>query len=251
MIRQYKLQDDALQTLVTCIRTGTWHKHPECKQYWSVKDELATDYEGTIVLKGTKIVIPAALQSKIINIAHEGHQGLSKTKALIRSKVWFPGIDSAVEQVIGSCIPCKANTTKVKSEPLKMSALPRAPWLHLSLDFCGPLPSGEYLMVLTDEYSRYPVVEVLRSTTADTVISRMKNIFAIFGYPVRIKTDNGPPFQSSTWSTFLSDCGVKHRKITPLWPKANSQAESFNKPLMKFIYASTTPSLETRIIRVS
>ena len=27
------------------------------------------------------------------------------------------------------------------------------------VDFCGPLPSGEYLVVIVDEYSRFPIVE--------------------------------------------------------------------------------------------
>ncbi|CAC5382067.1 unnamed protein product [Mytilus coruscus] len=42
-----------------------------------------------------------------------------------------------------------------------MSELPDAPWTYLSMDFCGPFPSGHFLMVIMDEYSRYPVVETL------------------------------------------------------------------------------------------
>lgn len=34
--------------------------------------------------------------------------------------------------------------------------------------------------------------------------------------------------------------GIIHRKITPLWPQANSHAESFNKPMMKSIRAAHT-----------
>ena len=43
-------------------------------------------------------------------------------------------------------------------EPLKMSELPSGPWKDLSADFCGPLPTEEYLFVITVEYSRYAVV---------------------------------------------------------------------------------------------
>jgi hypothetical protein len=114
-----------------------------------------------------------------------------------------------------------------------MSELPKGPWLKLSLDFCGPLPSGDYLMVIVDEYSRYPIVEVIRSTSADVVIPEVDKVFALFGYPEVIKTDNGPPFQSRDWGRFMRMCGVVHRKITPLWPEANSQAEHFNQPLIK------------------
>ena len=35
-------------------------------------------------------------------------------------------------------------------EPLQMSELQRGPWLKLSMDFCGPIPTGAYLLVLVD-----------------------------------------------------------------------------------------------------
>ena len=68
-----------------------------------------------------------------------------------------------------------------------MSDLPRGPWLHLSMDFCGPLPSGDYLMVLMDEYSRYPFVDIVRKTSADAVIPVIDKAFSLFGYPEVLK----------------------------------------------------------------
>ena len=49
-------------------------------------------------LSNIRIVIPASLQARVVQLAHEGHQGESKTKALTRSKVWFSGIDAAVHR---------------------------------------------------------------------------------------------------------------------------------------------------------
>ena len=77
-----------------------------------------------------------------------------------------------------------------------MSDLPEAPWLDISADFYGPLPTGEYLLVIIDEYSRYPVVEIIRSTSANTVIPVFDKVFSMFGIPRVVKTDNGPPFNS-------------------------------------------------------
>jgi hypothetical protein len=42
-----------------------------------------------------------------------------------------------------------------------MTELPQAPWQQLLVDFCGPLPSGDMLFVVIDEYSRYPEVEII------------------------------------------------------------------------------------------
>ena len=133
-------------------------------------------------------------------------------------------------------MPCQANTSRRKVEPLSMSDLPRGPWLNLSIDFCGPLPSGQYL------YDRrvlpLSVVEVVRSTSAETVIPVVDKVFRTYGYPELVKSDNGPPLNSQAWKDFLATCGVKHRKITPLWPQANAQAENFNTPMMKAIRAA-------------
>ena len=52
-----------------------------------VKDELTVNSEGNIVLRGTGIVISKSLQSRAIGIAHEGHQGIVKTKAFVRTKI--------------------------------------------------------------------------------------------------------------------------------------------------------------------
>ena len=143
-----------------------------------------------------------------------------------------------VENIVSKCIPCQANSNRKSSEPLQMSELPKGAWLKLSIDFCGPIPTGEYLLVVVDEFSRYPVVHVTRSTSADTIMPLLDQTFASFGYPETIKSDNGPPFQSAEWKKFLTNRGIKHRLITPLWPQANAQAESFNKPLMKSIRAA-------------
>ena len=57
-----------------------------------------------VILRGAKIVILKSLQNKVIKIAHEGHQGLTKTKQLLRSRVWFPKMDELVSSVVGPCV---------------------------------------------------------------------------------------------------------------------------------------------------
>ena len=90
-------------------------------------------------------------------------------------------------------------------------------------------------MVIVDQYSRFPVVEVVRSTSSEIVIALVNRVFSLFEYPEVVKSDNGPPFNGTKWAEYMKECYVKHRKITLLWPQANAQAEGFNKPLMKAI----------------
>lgn len=137
------------------------------------------------------------------------------------------------------CLACQSVTDKQnRFEPLQMSDMPSGPWENLSADFCGPLPTGEYLFVVIDEYSRFPVVDILKSTAANATIPVLDKLISTFGLPKVIKTDNGSPFTSHTLKEFSENTGFQHRRITPRWPKANSQAEPFNKPLMKAVRAA-------------
>ena len=97
-------------------------------------------------------MIPASLQRQVLELAHEGRRGVNKTKSLLREKVWFPRIDAMVGN---SSYDPKAR------EPLVMTELPSRKWAHLCADFYGPLPSGEYLLVVLDEYSMFPEVEIV------------------------------------------------------------------------------------------
>lgn len=200
-----------------------------------MKDELTVSDESDVILKNSRIVIPVTLRSRAVTLAHEGHQGLTKTKQLIREKVWFPGIDSWVKREIEKCLPCQANSPEKHPEPLQMTTLPPAPWHTLHVDFCGPFPTGEYLLVVIDAYSRFPEVEIVRSTSAATTIPKLERIFATHGIPTILCSDNGPPFTSHEFKEYTKNNGIKHRKITPLWPQANSEAESFMKPLTKAV----------------
>ena len=62
-----------------------------------------------------------------MDIAHEGHMGMTNIKILMHKKVWFPKINQLVEEKIKSCIACQT-TPRIKREPLHMSELPRASW---------------------------------------------------------------------------------------------------------------------------
>jgi len=117
-----------------------------------------------------------------------------------------------------SSLACRTNTPVAQTEP------PEAPWHSVSADVCGPLPTGDYLLVIVEDYTRYPVVG---STSAITVILVMDTVSSMFGIPRVVKTDNGPTFNSDQFSQFADHLGFHHRRITPLWPQANATAEIF------------------------
>ena len=76
--------------------------------------------EGSILLCNNRIVIPTTLQQRVVNIAHEGHMGIVKTKQLLREKVWFPAMNNLIESTSAKCLPCLASTPCNNTEPLRM-----------------------------------------------------------------------------------------------------------------------------------
>ena len=246
-IQEATTRDVTLQCVAELIRNQSWNNFDsltqqfqdvditELKLFKRVKDDLTVNYETNIILRNNRIVIPTVLRDKAISIAHEGHQGLVKTKQLLREKIWFPGIDQAVKSMIDKCIACQANGPDSRPEPLQMSPLPPDPWHTVHMDFCGPFPTGEYVFVVIDAYSRFPEVEIVRSTSASSIMPKLDRIFSTHGIPQVIRSDNGPPFTSKEINEYMRENGIDHRRITPLWPQANSEAESFMKPLTKAI----------------
>lgn len=236
-IKNHTSNDNVLQVLRQVIRTGRWHDNPLVESYKKIKYELSDD--NGIILRGDRIVLPTLLQRKAIQLAHEGHLGIEKCKSLLRSKVYWPNMNTMIESFIRNCTACKANSKDAPPEPLKPSELPENVWTEISVDFFGPLPSGEKLLVITDLYSRFPLVEIMRNTNSQAVISHFRKIFTTFGYPARVRTDNGPPFQSDELKNYFKLCDIKHVKITPLHPKSNGTIEKFMQVIKKSIRTAT------------
>ena len=68
--------------------------------------------------------------------------------------------------------------------------------------------------------------------------NELERIFARHGIPRKLRSNNGPPFTSHEFKTFMEEQGIQHQKKTPIWSQANSEAERFMKPLNKAIRAA-------------
>ena len=149
-------------------------------------------------------------------------------------------MDSNVKDVISSCLPSQTVAQPNRPEPLQITETPEKPWSELAIDYYGPIPqTGQYLMVLIDKHSKYPEVEIVNSTDAKSCIPKLDKIFATYGMPDKMTSDNGPPFNGNDFARYMNILGIEWNPSTPLWPQGNAQAESFMKPLGKLITTTT------------
>ena len=163
--------------------------------------------------------MPSTLWQATLSNAHEGHQGILRTKQMVREKVWWPGIVQQVETMVKACIPCQSVADKPKVEPLRPTVMPDRPWQEVHIDLCGPFPSGESLLVCEDACTRWPEVAILHSTTPAAIIGHLRKIFAVHGLPEKVVTDNGANLVSEEFENFLAAHAIKRRKVKPYWPQ--------------------------------
>ena len=200
--------DKTMQSLRAVIHRNTCN-YDLVKPFQAIKDELIVAPQN-FVLRGSRIVVPESLQQQSKDIAHETHQGLVKTKALLHEKVWFPGIDKLVKETIDGCVLYQATGQSNPPEPLQMTPILDGPWQKVHADFYGPHPTGKYLLVLIDRYSQNPEFQVVRSTKASVIIPKFNKIFATHGIPLFITTDDGPHFNSKAYRRYLRTLGISY-----------------------------------------
>ena len=77
----------------------------------------------------------------------------------------------------------------------------------------------------------------------------LQNIFAIFGLPRLVVSDNDLNFVSAKIEDFLKRNGVRHRTSAPYYPASNRLAERAVKTLKSGIKRMPTGSVQEKMTR--
>ena len=77
---------------------------PELRPYHSFSDELGM-CDG-LVFKGHRVVVPFGARNEILNRIHAAHSGVNACIERARQAVFFPGITSAIKDLVAGCDVC-------------------------------------------------------------------------------------------------------------------------------------------------
>lgn len=222
------LKDESLQVVIDCIIKG-WPQQKKrtkaiAQQFWHARDSLSIISD--CIFFGDRIVIPKPLREKILQVLHDGHPGITRMTLLARSKVYWPNIDSDIENFVKTCNNCAIYADKPIKCTLEPWPKPPGPWSRLHIDYAGPVNGFMYLIVV-DAFSNW--VEVLKttSTTAAKTAELLDEIFARQGFCDIIVTDNGTQLASEELKIFCKGYGIEHFFTAPYQPQSNGQAERF------------------------
>ena len=224
-IKEETAKDEVLPSLRAVITQGWPDTRSKCPPhlhaYWNYRDEL-TVADG-IILKGTRILIPKSLQPAVLQQLHYAHQGAEKCKLRAKGSVFWANINHDIEEMVKCCAPCQRNQNLNVKEPLVPHDIPPKPWHTLGSDlfFWNNSP---YLLV-SDYYSKFPLVRKLDNIRSDTIVAHMKAIFEEHGIPSKLVTGNDTQFTSALFQEFSSTYGFAHVTTSPYFPQANGFIE--------------------------
>ena len=174
------------------------------------------------------------LSSKIIEIAQVRRRfGYRRIHDLLRPQ--FPGVNHKRVYRLYT----QANLTVRKRRKAKRPLSERVP-LQLaksinevwSMDFVSDsLANGRRIKCLTvaDDFSHESVEIAVDYGISGQYVTRILDRAAVFrGYPLAVRTDNGPEFTSRAFMGWASSHGIQHILIQPGRPMQNGYIESFN-----------------------
>ena len=151
------------------------------------------------------MVIPVKHQEAVLAELHLNHPGIVRMKALARLHVWWPTLDSDIEQIVRNCEVCQTHG-KAPLTSDNCWIWPHRAWQRVHVDYCGPL-DGKSFLVIVDAKSKW--IEVLP----------MCVVFSTRGLLEEIVSDNGPQFIAQEFRDFLKCNHIKHFLSAPYHPE--------------------------------
>ena len=248
-VKYFTARDPCLSQVLTFILHG-WPEHvseEELKPYWRCHSELSV-HSGCI-LWGCRVVVPPQGRTTVLQELHGRHPGITRMKSLARGLIWWPKLDDEIETMVRSCSVCQTQSDNPPTAPLIPWQWPCRPWHRLHIDYAGHFLGHMWLIIIIDAHSKWLEVFKMSSTTSAATIQCLRDVFARFGLPERIVTDNAPNFTSSEFSNFLKQNGIKQTTSAPYHPASNGLAERAVKIFKIGMKKMTEGSLQQKLAR--
>ena len=173
---------------------------------------------------GMRVVVPPSLRPHLLEEIHSTHMGVVRMKALAKMHMWWPRISKEIEAVAREYEACQKSARSPARVTLHPWSWPNGPFQRIHIDFAGPF-MGHMFLIVVDAYSKWLEVKMMTSTTTQKTIGCLRELFASYGCPELLVSDNGPQFSSAEFSSFLSSNGVRHVRSPPYHPQSNGAAE--------------------------
>ncbi len=192
---------------------------------------------------------PESLKQEVTRVAlvEGGHVGIGMTVDRLKGRVYFPKMKAEVEDYIRVCSICQRKVRKgADQKHTLVSPTAGYPFQRLHVDLVGPLNESsrthtKYILTCRDTFSKWPEAFALKDIDALTIVRTLeKEIFARYGYPEAIHSDQGLQFMAKLFKQLQPQLGIKVTDTTGYNPKGNGQVERMHRDLNSILRALTT-----------
>ncbi|CAI6349493.1 unnamed protein product [Macrosiphum euphorbiae] len=230
-------KDVVLRDVFIKVFTGNWPDNSKdvslvLKPFYSRRLELSI--EQGCLMWGHRLIIPPKYRKQLLQELHSTHMGTVKMKALARSYLWWPGMDSEIECITKECKECLILSDSPPKSVLHNWPWPEGPAQRIHVDFLGPV-KGMMFIVILDAYSKWVFVKRMLNITSSSTVMVLREYFATWGIPAKLVSDNGPSLCSVEFETFLKNNGVFHIKTAPYNPSSNGAAENLVRTFKNYL----------------
>ena len=142
----------------------------------------------------------------ILKQIHDSHLGLTKYKLCVKQSVYWPGLNDQLEQLVLNCQLClKYSRSKKKHDTYSAlgQEVPIYPWTKVATNIFHF--EGNSYQLLVDYTSHFPIIRKLKSMTAQHIPDHIKQIFAEYGWPDALVSDNRPCYTSKIFKGLMTE----------------------------------------------
>ena len=114
------------------------------------------------------------------------------------------GGQADIENVAKACLGCQSHKHSAAQHPWTW---PQRPWQRNHIDFAGPF-LGKSFLVVVDAHPKWPEVFEMSTTSAVKTIDTLRHLFAAYGLPEQVVSDNGPQFTAEQYSLIRTGLNI-------------------------------------------
>lgn len=171
--------------------------------------------------------------------------GINKSQLRARESLFWPNINSDIENFVNNCDTCLNFRNSNTDEPLITSEVPTKPWEVVGTDLYQF--NNQNFIIVIDYFSKFIETSKLNKLDSISTISTLKSIFARHGIPNIIRSDQGTNYSSEEFKNFVNDWGIQHIMSSPTHAQSNGMVErciqTFKNLMKKAEYDEIDPYL--------
>ena len=165
---------------------------------------------------------------------NQHHPGRDRMLALMKTRVWWPGMATDVRQFVKTCHECQLGKAGQRTRAGFLQIFPATlPFQVVHIDIVGALPptpfGNVYLLTMMDRFTRLAHAVPLKTDDAESVTKQfLEHWVLVYGPPESLITDRGSTFMSKLMKSVTGVWGIKHKYTSPYHPETDGAVERWH-----------------------